>query len=61
MIVCSLEIGTGIIAHERSRKRHLLCVSGVAPPQQGIKVHLLHMWLRIGLWVIRVDYDGSRD
>lgn len=61
MIACSLEIGTDVIAQERSRKWHLLCVSGILPPQQGIKVHLLDVWLSTGLWVARVANVGTRD
>lgn len=49
VIACSLETGTDIIAHERSRKRPLLCVSGIPPPQQGAKARLLHVWLSTGL------------
>lgn len=61
VIACPLEIGAGIIACERSRKWHLLHVSGISPPRQGTKAHLLHAWLHTGLWVARVAYVGTSD
>lgn len=57
MVACPWEIGADVIAHERSTKRHLLCVSGIYPPQQGTRVQFV---VCLAL-VVGVDYDGTRD